>query len=89
LASWVASSRDYDPWPDLEKITAPVLFVNSADDFVNPPELGIAERAIKRVKRGKFMLIPASEETRGHGTHSWGVFWQKDLKALLDATAKK
>jgi homoserine O-acetyltransferase/O-succinyltransferase len=85
----VASSRDYDPWPDLEKITAPVLFVNSADDFVNPPELGIAERAIKRVKRGKFILIPASEETRGHGTHSWGVFWQKDLKALLDATAKK
>jgi homoserine O-acetyltransferase/O-succinyltransferase len=85
----VASSRDYDPWPDLDKITAPVLFVNSADDFVNPPELGIAERAIKRVKRGKFILIPASEETRGHGTHSWAVFWQKDLKALLDATAKK
>jgi homoserine O-acetyltransferase/O-succinyltransferase len=85
----VASSRDYDPWRDLEKITAPVLFVNSADDFVNPPELGIAERAIKRVKRGKFILIPASDETRGHGTHSWGVFWHKDLKALLDATAKK
>jgi homoserine O-acetyltransferase/O-succinyltransferase len=85
----VASSRDYDPWPDLEKITAPVLFVNSADDFVNPPELGVAERAIKRVKRGRFILIPASDETRGHGTHSWGVFWQKDLKALLDATAKK
>jgi homoserine O-acetyltransferase len=85
----VASSRDYDPWPDLEKITAPVVFVNSADDFVNPPELGVAERAIKRVKRGKFILIPASEETRGHGTHSWAVFWQKDLKALLDATAKK
>jgi homoserine O-acetyltransferase len=85
----VASSRDYDPWPDLEKITAPVVFVNSADDFVNPPELGVAERAIKRVKRGKFILIPASEDTRGHGTHSWAVFWQKDLKALLDATAKK
>ncbi|HEX2688294.1 MAG TPA: alpha/beta fold hydrolase [Kofleriaceae bacterium] len=85
----VAASRDYDPSADLEKITAPVLFVNSADDFINPPELGIAEREIKRVKHGKFLLIPASESTHGHGTHTWGVFWQKDLKALLDATAKK
>jgi homoserine O-acetyltransferase len=85
----VDSSRDYDPSADLEKITAPVLFVNSADDFVNPPELGIAERAIKRVKRGKFLLIPASETTHGHGTHTWGVFWQHGLKDLLDATAKK
>jgi homoserine O-acetyltransferase len=82
----VAASRDYDPSADLEKITAPVLFVNSADDFVNPPELGIAERAIKRVKRGKFLLIAASEATHGHGTHTWGVFWQKELKQLLDAT---
>jgi len=85
----VAASRDYDPSADLEKIIAPVLFVNSADDFINPPELGIAEREIKRVKRGKFLLIPASEATHGHGTHTWGVFWQKDLKELLDATAKK
>jgi homoserine O-acetyltransferase len=65
------------------------MFVNSADDFVNPPELGIAERLIKQVKRGRFMLIPASESTHGNGTHSWGVFWQKELKELLDATAKK
>ncbi|HET7502389.1 MAG TPA: alpha/beta fold hydrolase [Kofleriaceae bacterium] len=85
----VASSSDYDPSADLEKITAQVLFVNSADDFINPPELGIAERLIKRVKHGKFILIPASEQTHGHGTHTWGVFWHKDLKALLDATAKK
>jgi homoserine O-acetyltransferase len=85
----VAASGDYDPWPDLEKITVPVVFVNSADDFVNPPELGIAERAIKRVKRGRFILIPASESTHGHGTHTWGVFWQKELKELLDATARK
>jgi homoserine O-acetyltransferase len=85
----VASSSDYDPSADLEKITAPVLFVNSADDFINPPELGVAERMIKRVKRGKFILIPASESTHGHGTHTWGVFWHKDLKALLDATAKR
>jgi homoserine O-acetyltransferase len=85
----VASSADYDPSADLEKITAPVLFVNSADDFVNPPELGIAERMIKRVKRGRFLLIPASESTHGHGTHTWGVFWHKELKELLDATARK
>jgi homoserine O-acetyltransferase len=85
----VACSRDYDPSPDLEKITAPLLFVNSADDFINPPELGIAEREIKRVKHGKFLLIPASESTHGHGTHTWGVFWKKDLQALLDSTARK
>jgi homoserine O-acetyltransferase len=85
----ISSSGDYDPSAELEKITAPVLFVNSADDFVNPPELGIAEKLIKRVKRGKFILIPASELTHGHGTHTWGEFWQKDLRALLGATAKK
>ena len=85
----VSSSHDYDPSADLEKITAPVLFVNSADDFINPPELGIAERLIKRVKRGRFILIPASETTHGHGTHTWAVFWQKELRELLDATAKK
>jgi homoserine O-acetyltransferase len=82
----VAASHDYDPSADLEKITAPVLLVNSADDFINPPELGIAEREIKRVKRGKFILIPASESTHGHGTHTWGEFWQKDLKELLAST---
>ncbi|HEY0477955.1 MAG TPA: alpha/beta fold hydrolase [Kofleriaceae bacterium] len=85
----VASSHDYDPSADLEKITAPVLFVNSADDFINPPELGIAEREIKRVKRGRFLLIPASEATHGHGTHTWATFWKKDLQQLLDQTAKK
>jgi homoserine O-acetyltransferase len=85
----VAASRDYDPSADLEKITAQVLFVNSADDFINPPELAVAEREIKRVKHGKLLLIPASASTHGHGTHTWAVFWQNDLKQLLDATAKK
>jgi homoserine O-acetyltransferase len=85
----VASSSDYDPSAGLEKITAAVTFVNSGDDFINPPELGVAEQLIKRVKRGKFVLIPASESTHGHGTHTWGVFWQKDLRALLDATGKQ
>jgi homoserine O-acetyltransferase len=85
----LAASRDYDPSADLEKITAPLRLVNSADDFINPPELGIAEREIKRVKHGRFILIPASESTHGHGTHTWGTFWQKDLEELLAATAKK
>ena len=85
----VESSRDYDPSGDLERIAAPVLFVNSADDFINPPELGIAEKMIKRVRHGKFVLIPASEQTHGHGTHTWAVFWKKELQQLLDATAPR
>jgi len=64
------------------------MFVNSADDFINPPDLGIAEREIKRVKYGKFVLIPASEQTHGHGTHTWAATWQQYLKELLDETAK-
>jgi homoserine O-acetyltransferase/O-succinyltransferase len=68
----------------LEKITAPVMYVNSGDDFINPPELGIAEREIKRVKRGQFILIPASEQTHGHGTHTMAALWQQYLKELLE-----
>jgi homoserine O-acetyltransferase len=82
----VNASRNYDPSPQLEKIPVPVMFVNSADDFINPPELGIAEREIKRVKNGKFVLIPISDETRGHGTHTWAAVWQQYLKELLDAS---
>jgi homoserine O-acetyltransferase/O-succinyltransferase len=80
----VNSSRNYDPSADLGKITVPVTFVNSADDFINPPELGIAEREIQKVKNGKFVLIPASEQTHGHGTHTWAALWQQYLKDLLD-----
>jgi homoserine O-acetyltransferase len=82
----VDASRNYDPSPELEKITAPVMFVNSADDFINPPELGIAEREIKRVKRGRFVLIPISEQAHGHGTHTWAALWQQYLKELLDSS---
>ena len=82
-----ASSRDYDPSKDLEKIQAPVMFVNSADDFINPPELGIAEREIRRVKRGKFILLPVSEQTHGHGTHTWGGVWKQYLAELLQESA--
>jgi len=82
---WYAfnASRNYDPSADLEKIKAPVVFINSADDFINPPELGIAEREIRRVRRGKFVLIPASDQTHGHGTHTWAALWQQYLRELL------
>ncbi len=83
----VNASRDYDPSPQLAKISVPVMFVNSADDFINPPELGIAEREITRVKKGRFILIPISEQTQGHGTHSWAAVWQQYLKELLEASA--
>jgi homoserine O-acetyltransferase len=76
------ASRNYDPSPNLEKIVAPLVAINSADDFVNPPELGILEREIKRVKRGRYVLIPTSDATRGHGTHTWPAVWQQYLKEL-------
>jgi homoserine O-acetyltransferase/O-succinyltransferase len=78
------ASRNYNPAPQLEKITVPVMFVNSADDFINPPELSIAEREIKRIKKGRFVLIPISDQTRGHGTHTTAALWQKYLKKLLE-----
>lgn len=77
------ASEDYDPSPDLEKITAPLFAVNSADDQVNPPELGILEREIKRVKRGRYKLLPITSATRGHGTHSLPEIWGGYLKELL------
>src|SRR5438445_8444 len=73
----VNASRNYDPSPNLEKITAPVMFINSADDFINPPELGIAEREGKKVKNGRFVLLAISEETRGHGTHTRAAVWKR------------
>jgi homoserine O-acetyltransferase/O-succinyltransferase len=82
----VNSSRDYDPSPGLEKIKAPLLQINSGDDFINPPELGIAEREIKRIKGGRFVLLPASDQTHGHGTHTWAAVWQQYLAQLLDAS---
>jgi homoserine O-acetyltransferase len=81
-------SRDYNPQPDLEKIKAPLYAINSADDQVNPPELGILEREIKRVKRGRYILIPTSDATRGHGTHSLPAIWGKYLAELLRKSGK-
>jgi len=79
----VESSRTYNPEPDLEKIRVPLYAVNSADDEVNPPELGILEREIRHVAHGRYILIPISDETRGHGTHSRPIVWQKYLLELL------
>jgi homoserine O-acetyltransferase len=79
------SSRNYDPSPDLEKITAPLLAINSADDFINPPELGIMERLIKRVPHGSYVLIPAGDTTHGHSTHTWAAVW-KDQMAKFFST---
>jgi Homoserine acetyltransferase len=79
----VAASRTYDPSRDLEKITAPMTWVNSADDFINPPELGLAEAAAARMPTTRFILLPASERTRGHGSHTWAVLWQDELADLL------
>jgi homoserine O-acetyltransferase len=82
----VNASRDYDPSAGLEKIKAPLLQINSGDDFINPPELGIAEREIKRVKNGRFILLPASDQTHGHGTHTWAAVWQQYLAQLLESS---
>jgi homoserine O-acetyltransferase len=82
----VGASRDYDPASGLEAIKVPLTHVNSADDFINPPELGIAEREIKRVKGGHFVLLPASDQTHGHGTHTWAALWQQHLAQLLQAS---
>ncbi|MFN0120841.1 MAG: alpha/beta fold hydrolase [Blastocatellia bacterium] len=82
------ASRDYDPVPLLERIRAPLVAINSADDQVNPPELGIAEREIKRVRNGRFILLPITDQTRGHGTHSLPEIWQQHLAALLKETER-
>lgn len=77
------ASHDYDPGPGLEKIRAPLLAINSADDLINPPELGILEREVKRVPRGRAVIIPLSEKTRGHGSHTIAALWKEDLVRLL------
>lgn len=78
-----AASSDYNPAPDLEHIVAPVLAINSADDQVNPPELGLMEKLISRVKHGRYVLLPISDKTRGHGTHSLPAVWKGYLAEFL------
>lgn len=81
------ASRNYNPAPDLHKIQAPLLAINSADDQVNPPELGILEAEITKVAKGRAIVLPISEDTRGHGSHSWPLLWQEYLAELLLETA--
>jgi homoserine O-acetyltransferase len=85
----VNASRNYDPSSQLEKIIAKVMWINSADDFINPPELGIAQREATRLRNGKFILMPASEQTHGHGSHTWAVLWKEQLNDLLAAKSAK
>jgi homoserine O-acetyltransferase/O-succinyltransferase len=85
----IEASRDYDPKPGLERIVAPLLAINSADDIINPPELGILEREIVRVKHGNAIVLPFSDRTVGHGTHTVAAVWKQHLVALLEATQPK
>ena len=82
------ASHDYDPGPNLEKIKAPLLAINSADDQINPPELGILEQEIKRVPHGRAIVIPFSDKTRGHGSHTLAALWKDQLMDLLKETEK-
>jgi homoserine O-acetyltransferase len=81
-------SHDYDPGPSLEKVRAPLLAINSADDLINPPELGILEREIKRVPHGRAIVIPVSDKTRGHGSHTIAMLWKDELTELLRETER-
>ncbi|MGA3049716.1 MAG: alpha/beta fold hydrolase [Terracidiphilus sp.] len=89
LIFYVNASRNYDPSPNLEKITTPVLWINSADDYINPPELGIAERQVKRMPNARFIMIPISDATRGHGTHTVAAIWKDYLIEFLNSTEPK
>src|ERR1039458_10122109 len=77
------ASRTYDPSPNLEKVRVPVMAINSADDFINPPELGTMEVQIKRVPKGRYVLLPITDQTRGHGTHTLPAIWKDYLQELL------
>ena len=83
------ASRNYDPSTKLGKITAPVLWINSADDYINPPELGIAEREVKKMPNAKFILLPITDQTRGHGTHTAAAVWKDYLAEFMKATEPK
>lgn len=86
---YVNASRNYDPSPKLGTITDPVLWINSADDYINPPELGIAEKMVKRMPHAKFILIPISDATRGHGTHTVAAVWKDYLADFIKETEPK
>ena len=80
------ASRDYNPAPYTGKIKAPLFAINSADDQVNPPELGIMDKEITKVQKGRYVLLPITDQTNGHGTHSLPAVWGKYLEELLKAS---
>ncbi|MGE0045605.1 MAG: alpha/beta fold hydrolase [Hyphomonadaceae bacterium] len=80
------SSRTYNPWPNLERITAPMMWINSADDFINPRNFTFPREALRRMRNARFRMIPETTETRGHGTHTWAIHWRRDLAELLRRT---
>jgi homoserine O-acetyltransferase len=86
---YLNASRNYNPGPHLEKITVPLLWINSADDYVNPPELHIAETMVKRMPKARFVLIPTSDATRGHGTHTQAAVWHDYLAELLQISGSR
>ena len=79
----IDSSRNYNPWPNLERIKAPLTWINSADDFINPRNFTYSAEALKRMPKARFRLIPETADTHGHGTHTWAKFWKADLIELL------
>lgn len=86
---YLNASRNYDPSANLERITVPVLWINSADDYINPPELGVAEKMVKRMPNARFILVPISDATRGHGTHTVAAVWKDYLAEFMRATEPK
>ncbi|HEY2471174.1 MAG TPA: alpha/beta fold hydrolase [Terracidiphilus sp.] len=89
MVYYLNASRNYDPSAKLETIKVPMLWINSADDFINPPELGIAEKMVKQIPHGRFILIPISEQTRGHGTHTAAAVWKDYLAEFMKQTEPK
>lgn len=82
------SSRDYDPSANLGMIKAPLTWINSEDDFINPPILGVTKKYAAEIPHGRFVLIPASQSTHGHGTHTFAAIWKQYLVQLLDESKK-
>jgi homoserine O-acetyltransferase len=89
LISALNASRNYDPGQHLDKITTPMLWINSADDYINPPELGIAEKMVKKMPNAHFILLPISDDTRGHGTHTVATVWLDFLANWMRDTEPK
>ena len=85
----LSASADYDPSADLEKIKAPLTAINTADDLINPPELGVLEREIKRVRHGRAVVLPLGPDTKGHGSHTYATLWKSELADLLARSARK